>query len=141
MARSSKPSNTVQELLDHPSVKRALEGPEARTSKPRRGRLLFVAIVGAGLAIAFSEGLRNKLLDVLFGAEEEFDYVSTTLPPQPASASAAPADVAPSPVAAPAPNGGPASEAEAPTAAEPQPRAKPAVKAKRTPKSGAAADE
>ena len=27
-----------------------------------------------------SEDLRNKVLDALFGAEEEFDYTSTTTP-------------------------------------------------------------
>lgn len=63
------------------------EGPKKR--KKRRGgfaKLLFVGIVGAGLAVALSEGLRNKVLDTLFGAEEEFDYTSTTTPPaQPAS--------------------------------------------------------
>ena len=32
------------------------------------------------LAIALSEGLRSKVLDLLFGAEEEFDYSSTTTP-------------------------------------------------------------
>ena len=32
------------------------------------------------MAIALSEGLRNKVLDMLFGAEEEFDYTSTTTP-------------------------------------------------------------
>ena len=32
------------------------------------------------MAIALSEGLRNKVLDTLFGAEEEFDYTSTTSP-------------------------------------------------------------
>jgi hypothetical protein len=56
------------------------EGP---MPKKRRGgfvRLLFVAVVGAGLALAFSESLRNKVLDALFGAEEEFDYTSTTAP-------------------------------------------------------------
>jgi hypothetical protein len=42
------------------------------------GRLLFVSVVGAGLALAFSEGLRKKVLDALFGAEEEFEYTSTT---------------------------------------------------------------
>jgi hypothetical protein len=33
-----------------------------------------------------SEDLRNKVLDALFGAEEEFDYTSTTSPPAPAPA-------------------------------------------------------
>ncbi len=35
-------------------------------------------LVGAGLALALSEGLRKKVLDALFGAEEEFEYTSTT---------------------------------------------------------------
>jgi hypothetical protein len=42
------------------------------------GRLLLVGIAGAGLALAVSEGLRKKVLDALFGAEEEFEYSSTT---------------------------------------------------------------
>jgi hypothetical protein len=42
------------------------------------GRVLFVGIVGAALALALSEGLRKKVLDALFGAEEEFEYTSTT---------------------------------------------------------------
>jgi hypothetical protein len=42
------------------------------------GRLLVVGVVGAGLALALSEGLRKKVLDALFGAEEEFEYTSST---------------------------------------------------------------
>jgi hypothetical protein len=34
--------------------------------------------VGGGLALALSEGLRKKVLDALFGAEEEFEYTSST---------------------------------------------------------------
>ena len=49
-------------------------------------KLLFVA-VAAGAAIALSSDLRAKLLDALFGAEEEFEYTSTTTPN---AASAAP---------------------------------------------------
>jgi hypothetical protein len=61
--------------------------------KPKRkgglGRTLLLLIVGAVLALALSESLRSKVLDLLFGAEEEFDYSSTTMPAQdtPASAS------------------------------------------------------
>lgn len=44
------------------------------------GRILLVAILGGTIAIAVSEGLRNKVLDALFGAEEEFDYTSNTAP-------------------------------------------------------------
>jgi hypothetical protein len=57
------------------------DGPKKR--KKRRGRKLVLLVVGAGLALALSEGLRNKVLDLLFGAEEEFDYTSTTAPAAP----------------------------------------------------------
>jgi hypothetical protein len=50
------------------------------------GRILLVGIVGAGLALALSEGLRKKVLDALFGAEEEFEYTSTTSSPTTANA-------------------------------------------------------
>jgi hypothetical protein len=42
------------------------------------GKLLLVGVAGAGVALAVSEGLRKKVLDSLFGAEEEFEYSSTT---------------------------------------------------------------
>ena len=44
------------------------------------GKLLIVGVVGGGVALALSEGLRKKVLDALFGAEEEFEYTSTTTP-------------------------------------------------------------
>ena len=47
------------------------------------GRLLLLAIVGGALALRLGEDLRNKVLDALFGAEEEFDYTSTTTAPPP----------------------------------------------------------
>ncbi len=57
------------------------DGPKKRRRRGGIGKLLVVGVVGAGVAIAASEGLRNKVLDALFGAEEEFDYTSTTAPP------------------------------------------------------------
>src|SRR3954452_25103876 len=42
------------------------------------GRVLLLGIVGGAVALAVSEGLRKKVLDALFGAEEEFEYTSTT---------------------------------------------------------------
>ena len=52
------------------------------------GRSLLLLAVAGVLAIALSEGLRSKVLDLLFGAEEEFDYSSTTSPAEPAPATA-----------------------------------------------------
>jgi hypothetical protein len=63
------------------------EGPKRRR-KGGIGRVLMLGVVGGALALAFSEDLRNKVLDALFGAEEEFDYTSTTTaPPPPTTAS------------------------------------------------------
>jgi adenylosuccinate synthase len=56
----------------------SLRGQKKR--KRRKGRVLFVGLVGAGLALALSEGLRKKVLDALFGAEEEFEYTASTTP-------------------------------------------------------------
>jgi adenylosuccinate synthase len=52
----------------------------AKRKKRGKGRLLLLALVGAGLALALSEGLRKKALDALFGAEEEFEYTASTTP-------------------------------------------------------------
>jgi hypothetical protein len=56
------------------------EGPKKKKKRRGFGKLLILGLIGAGAAIALSEGLRNKVLDTLFGAEEEFDYTSTTSP-------------------------------------------------------------
>jgi hypothetical protein len=54
--------------------------------KRGKGRLLLMALIGGGVALAASEGLRKKVLDALFGAEEEFEYTGSTTP-QPSSTS------------------------------------------------------
>jgi hypothetical protein len=59
--------------------------PDRRHSAKRGGRLLKVALLGGAVALLVSEDLRNQLLDVLFGAEEEFDYNSVTDPIVPGS--------------------------------------------------------
>lgn len=74
----------------------ALREPAKR--RRRRGGLkrMFVLFTVAGvLAIVLSEDLRSKVLDLLFGSEEEFDFSSTSTIPEPAAAP-------PSPAAAPA---------------------------------------
>ena len=60
-----------------------------KKKKSRKGRLLLLAVVGAGVALVAIEGLRKKVLDALFGAEEEFEYTASTTP-QPASSSSEP---------------------------------------------------
>jgi hypothetical protein len=55
----------------------ALRAPRKRR-KSKLGRLVLLALVGAGLALIFSEDARKTVLDALFGAEEEFEYTSTT---------------------------------------------------------------
>jgi hypothetical protein len=48
--------------------------------KKRRGvgKFLVLGMASAGVALAVSSDLRKKVLDTLFGAEEEFEYTSTT---------------------------------------------------------------
>jgi hypothetical protein len=60
------------------------EAAERLRSKPKRRpfrKLVMVAILGGALALVLSEDLRKQVLDRLFGAEEEFEYTSTTSAP------------------------------------------------------------
>lgn len=59
------------------------QGPKKQKRKGGLFRKLLVLGVGAGIALAVSSDLRSKVLDALFGAEEEFDYTSTTAPSSP----------------------------------------------------------
>jgi hypothetical protein len=60
------------------------EAPKKRTKKARGfGRRLLILGLGGGLALAGSEKLRSKVLDTLFGKEEEFEY-TPPVPPAPA---------------------------------------------------------
>jgi len=80
-----------RELTDAVSSLRQATNSLLEPAKPPRrrrglGRSLLLLGVGSVLAIALSESLRTKVLDVLFGAEEEFDYNTTTTPETPAPA-------------------------------------------------------
>src|SRR4051812_1298462 len=75
------------------------DAPKRSKPKKRKGgfaRKLLILAVGAGIALAVSEDLRNKVLDQLFGKEEEFEYTSTTAPstPPPAAPKSEPAATA-----------------------------------------------
>jgi hypothetical protein len=84
-----------QELTGAANALRQAAGSlrEPPAPAPRRrgglGRSLLLLAVGSALAIALSESLRSKVLDLLFGAEEEFDYSPTTAPETPAPAGVA----------------------------------------------------
>ncbi|MBM3666478.1 MAG: hypothetical protein FJW90_03190 [Actinobacteria bacterium] len=44
------------------------------------GKAILIAVIGAALVLILSEDARRAVLDKLFGAEEEFEYTSTTTP-------------------------------------------------------------
>lgn len=81
----------AKKLMDdkkvHKELKSAAESLREASDQLRGKReshtfrnLLLIAIVGGILAIALSEDVRKAVLDRLFGAEEEFEYTSTTTP-------------------------------------------------------------
>jgi hypothetical protein len=65
------------------------DAPKHAKPKKKRGlgRKLLLVVVAAGLALALSESLRSKVLDTLFGAEEEFQYTPPAGTPTPPPAS------------------------------------------------------
>ena len=84
MGRKRKHDNDTEAAADV-----SLNGVAADTREPAEessgggggaGRLVLLLLVAAIAALVLSEGLRSKVLDMLFGAEEEFDYSSTTMP-------------------------------------------------------------
>jgi hypothetical protein len=64
------------------SLRYASDRLRGRTQKKGSalGKLLVLGVVGGIAALVLSEDLRKALLDRLFGAEEEFEYTSTTAP-------------------------------------------------------------
>jgi hypothetical protein len=63
-------------------------GPGKAKKRSGFGRKLLVLAVGGVIAMALSESLRSKVLDLLFGKEEEFQYSSTTPSAAPEGAAA-----------------------------------------------------
>jgi hypothetical protein len=60
------------------------ERPQKRSRKGLSfGRVLLIALIGGVIALAVNENLRSKVLDMLFGAEEEFQYTppASSAPP------------------------------------------------------------
>jgi hypothetical protein len=67
----------------------ALREPPRRRRRGGAPRGLLLLIVAGALAVALTPQLRSKVLDLLFGAEEQFDYNSSTPSAQAAPAGAA----------------------------------------------------
>jgi uncharacterized protein (UPF0147 family) len=88
VANGKGPQALVDDKKVHKDLRKAAESmreasEQLRGKRKRRitlGRLLVFALIGAALALLLSEDLRKAVLDRLFGAEEEFEYTSTTSP-------------------------------------------------------------
>jgi len=91
--RIQKQKHPAKSVLDDKKTKRELreaaESLRAASDKLRGkkeksgstlGKLLVVAIIGGVAALVLSEDIRKSVLDRLFGAEEEFEYTSTSAP-------------------------------------------------------------
>ena len=92
-ARLSNGKSPTKQIFDDKKLQKEIKSAAssvrdasvALRESPKRkrgglGKLLLVGVAGAGVALAVSEGLRKKVLDALFGAEEEFEYTSVTTP-------------------------------------------------------------
>ena len=62
------------------SLKEAGDQLRGKRRKHRGRKLLMLAVLGAAAFLIVNEGARKALLDRIFGAEEEFEYTSTTSP-------------------------------------------------------------
>jgi hypothetical protein len=62
------------------SLKEAGDQLRGKRKKHRGRKLLMLAVLGAAAFLVANEGARKALLDRIFGAEEEFEYTSTTTP-------------------------------------------------------------
>ena len=75
--------NAVEALRDATTA--LTEPPKKKRKGLGLGRALMIGALGFGLALAGSEKLRTKVLDMVFGKEEEFEYTppptTTSTPP------------------------------------------------------------
>jgi hypothetical protein len=62
------------------SLKEAGDSLRGKKRKRRGRKLLLLVMIGAVAFIVLNEGARKALMDRIFGAEEEFEYTSTTSP-------------------------------------------------------------
>ena len=77
VTRDKKVQKDLRQAAD--SLREASE--QLRAPKRRKGRLGRIVLLGAvagGVALALSENARKAVMDTVFGAEEEFEYTSST---------------------------------------------------------------
>jgi hypothetical protein len=79
--------DAVLALNDAPKHPTPRKSKKAKKGGFGLGKLMILALVGAGAALGMSEGLRSKVLDTLFGSEEEFQYTPPAGTPAPPTAS------------------------------------------------------
>ena len=90
-----EPQKLLEDKKLHSEVGRALGAARDVSiilfNTPRRrrrrrltfGRAVLLAVMAMGVALGLSEGLRSKALDLMFGAEEEFQYTPPATTPAP----------------------------------------------------------
>ena len=79
LVEDRKLQKELRETAD--SLKQAADQARGKRRSKHRGRkLLMLLVLGAAAALILSEGTRKAVLDRVFGAEEEFEYTSSTAP-------------------------------------------------------------
>lgn len=78
LVEDKKLQKELQKTAD--SLKEAGEHLRGKRRRHTGRKLLMLAILGGIAALILSEGARKAVLDRVFGAEEEFEYTSTTAP-------------------------------------------------------------
>ncbi|HEV3070517.1 MAG TPA: hypothetical protein VGY76_03715 [Solirubrobacteraceae bacterium] len=79
MARKSKDKDQTMDASRNGSMA-DVDAAAQESSGGGLGRLLLLLLLAGILAMVLSKDVRSKVLDMLFGSEEEFDYSSTTMP-------------------------------------------------------------
>ena len=77
VTRDKKVQKDLRQAAD--SLREASEQLRApKRRKSRLGRIVLLGAVAGGVALALSENARKAVMDTVFGAEEEFEYTSST---------------------------------------------------------------
>jgi hypothetical protein len=78
LVEDKKLQKQIRQTAD--SLQQASEQLRGKRRRHTGRKLLMLAILGGVAALILSEGARKAVLDRIFGAEEEFEYTSSTAP-------------------------------------------------------------